>query len=59
MYFRRRPLSENRRTIPPTTLRFTTASALVQFVSSDQPEPPRSRVSARLAHPALTGLSRA
>jgi hypothetical protein len=55
----RQLLAEHHRTIPATTLRFTTASALAEFVSSDQPEPPRSRVSDRLAHPALTGLSRA
>ena len=55
----RQLLTEHHRTIPATTLRFTTASALAEFVSSDQPEPPRSRVSDRLAHPALTGLSRA
>ena len=55
----RQLLNEHHRTIPPTTLRFTTASALTEFVSSDQPEPPRSRVSDRLADPALTGLSRA
>ncbi len=54
----RQLLTEHHRTIPPTTLRFTTASALAQFVSSDQPEPPRSRVSDRLANPALTGLPR-
>jgi transposase len=55
----RQLLNEHHRTITPTTLRFTTASALTEFVSSDQPEPPRSRVSDRLANPALTGLSRA
>ena len=54
----RQLLSEHHRTIPPTTLRFTTASALTEFVSSGQPEPPRARVSDRLANPALTGLSR-
>ena len=55
----RQLLNEHHRTIPPTTLRFTTANALTEFVSSGQPEPPRSRVSDRLANPALTGLSRA
>jgi transposase len=54
----RQLLAEHHRTITPTTLRFTTAGALTEFVSSDQPEPPRARVSDRLAHPALTGLSR-
>jgi hypothetical protein len=54
----RQLLTEHHRTITPTTLRFTTASALAEFVSSDQPDPPRSRVSDRLANPALTGLSR-
>jgi transposase len=55
----RQLLTEHHRTIPATTLRFTTASALAEFVSSDQPEPPRSRVSDQLAHPTLTGLTRA
>ena len=55
----RQLLDEHHRTIPPTTLRFTTANALMEFVSSGEPEPPRSRVSDQLAHPALTGLSRA
>src|SRR3954447_2010730 len=54
----RQLLSELHRTITPTTLRFTTASALTEFVSSSQPEPQRSGVSDRLADPALTGLSR-
>src|SRR5919112_1577164 len=47
----RQLLTEHHRTIPATTLRFTTASALAEFASSDQPEPPRSRVSDQLAHP--------
>jgi hypothetical protein len=51
-------LTDHHRTIAATTLRFTTASALAQFVSNNQPEPPRSRVSDWLANPALTGLSR-
>ena len=55
----RQLLNEHHRTIGPTTLRFTTASALMDFVSSGEPEPLRSRVSDQLAHPALTGLSRA
>jgi hypothetical protein len=54
----RQLLNDHHHTIPATTLRFPTASALIEFVSSDQPEPPRSRVSDRLANPALTGLSR-
>jgi hypothetical protein len=54
----RQLLNEHRRTIPATTLRFPTAGALTEFLSSNQPEPPRSRVSDRLADPALTGLSR-
>jgi transposase len=54
----RQLLSELHRTITPTTLRFTTASGLTEFVSSSQPEPQRSGVSDRLANPALTGLSR-
>src|SRR3954454_5909778 len=52
----RQLLNELHRTITPTTLRFTTASALTEFVSSSQPEPQRSGVSDRLANPALTGL---
>src|SRR5215207_7743388 len=54
----RQLLAEHHRTIPATTLRFTTAAALTEFVSSGQPEPSRARVSDRLADPALTGLSR-
>jgi len=55
----RQLLAEHHHTIPATTLRFTTAAALTEFVSNDQPEPSRARVSNRLAHPALTGLSHA
>jgi hypothetical protein len=55
----RQLLNEHHRTITATTLRFTTASALAEFASSDEPEPLRSRVSDQLAHPTLTGLSRA
>ena len=55
----RQLLNDHHHAIPATTLRFPTASALTAFASSDQPEPPRSRVSNRLANPALTGLSRA
>src|SRR3954449_12775057 len=55
----RQLLTEHRRTIPATTLRFPTAATLTEFLSSSQPEPPRLRVSDRLANPALTGLSRA
>ena len=54
----RQLLAEHHRTIPATTLRFTTAGALAEFVSSGQSEPSRARVSNRLADPALTGLSR-
>jgi transposase len=54
----RQLLGEHHRTIEPTTLRFTTASALTAFVSSGEPEPLRSRVSDQLAHPALTGMPR-
>jgi hypothetical protein len=53
----RQLLSEHHRTIPATTLRFTTANALTEFVSRDQPEPRCSRVSDRLANPSLTCLS--
>jgi transposase len=55
----RQLLIEHHRTIHPTTLRFTTTNALTQYLSSDQPQPPRSRVPEQLAHPTLTGLSRA
>jgi transposase len=55
----RQLLAEHHRTILPTTLRFATANALMKFVSSGEPEPARSRVSDQLAHPALTGMSRA
>jgi hypothetical protein len=55
----RQLLIEHHRTIHPTTLRFTTTNALAQYLSSGQPEPPRSRVPEQLAHPTLTGLSRA
>src|SRR5215212_2957750 len=55
----RQLLAEHHHTITPTTLRFTTAGALTEFVSSGQSEPSRARVSNRLADPALTGLSRA
>jgi hypothetical protein len=54
----RQLLAEHHHTIPATTLRFTTAAALAEFVSSGQSEPSRARVSNRLADPALTGLSR-
>lgn len=47
----RQLLHEHHRTIPTTTLRLTTAAALTQFVSSSQPEPPRSHVSDQLANP--------
>src|SRR5215212_6283086 len=50
----RQLLNEHHRTILPTTLRFTTTAALMQFVSGGEPEPLRSRVSDQLAHPALT-----
>src|SRR3954463_12088324 len=55
----RQLLNDHHHAIPATTLRFPTATALTEFASSDQPEPPRSRVSDRLATPALTGLARA
>ncbi|HLZ38143.1 MAG TPA: hypothetical protein VKP64_10405, partial [Mycobacteriales bacterium] len=55
----RQLLAEHHRTIPPTTLRFTAASTLTEFVSGGQPEPPRSHVPDQLADPALTGLPRA
>src|SRR3954447_9458512 len=40
----RQLLTDHRHRIPATTLRFTTAGELAEFVSSGQSEPPRSRV---------------
>ena len=54
----RQLLTDHRRTIPASMLRFTAPGALTEFVSSGQSEPPRARVSDELADPALTGLSR-
>src|SRR3954454_11172164 len=55
----RQLLNELHRTIPATTLRSPTAATLTEFLTSNRPDAPRSRVSDRLANPALTGLSRA
>ncbi len=54
----RQLFNEHGRTVSPTTLRFTSAAALREFVSGGQAEPARSRVSKLLADPALTGMSR-
>jgi transposase/DNA-binding transcriptional regulator YdaS (Cro superfamily) len=54
----RQLLTEHARTIAPTTLRFTTAAALREFVSGGQVEPPRTRVAELLSDPALTGMTR-
>lgn len=54
----RQLLTEHARTVPATTLRFSTATDLREFVASNQPEPTRSRVPDLLRAPALTGLPR-
>jgi transposase len=55
----RQLLTEHHRSIPATTLRFATANALTEFVTSGRPEPRRSRLPDLLADPTLTDLSRA
>jgi hypothetical protein len=55
----RQLLTEHNRAISPTTLRFTSAAALVDFVSGGGLEPARSRLPELLSDPALTGISRA
>jgi hypothetical protein len=52
-------LAEHDRTIVPSTLRFTTAEALIAFTSRSGEEPTRPRLAERLADPALTGMTRA
>ncbi len=54
----RQLLTEHARPITPTTLRFTTAAALRDFIAHGQAEPPRTRVSELLSDPALTGMTR-
>jgi hypothetical protein len=57
----RRLLSEHGRTITPTTLRFTTAAALTEFVSrtdNSDNSPTRPRLPALLSDPDPTGMSR-
>jgi hypothetical protein len=55
----RQLLTEHGHTIRPTTLRFTTAAALAEFVASGDDEQQRSRLPDLLSSPALTGMPRA
>jgi transposase len=55
----RQLLTEQGRTIRPTTLRFTTVGALAEFVASGQDEHHRLRLPDLLSDPAMTGMSRA
>lgn len=55
----RQLLTEHHHRITPTTLRFSTAAALNEFISSGEDEPARSRVPYQLSDPGLTGLPRA
>jgi hypothetical protein len=52
----RQLLGENGVQIGPATLRFTTAAALRDYATSDQPLPERSRILQLLSHPDLTGI---
>lgn len=54
----RQLVTEHARVISATPLRFTTAAALRDFVSSSQPAPTRSRLADLLTDPALTGMPR-
>ena len=54
----RQLLAEHGRTIHPTTLRFTTAAALSEFVASGDDEHQRWRLPDLLSDPALTGMPR-
>jgi transposase len=55
----RQLLAEHGHTIHPSTLRFTTAAALTEFVAAGHEEHPRSRLPELLSDPALTGIPRA
>lgn len=55
----RQLLTQHRRVIAPTTLRFATAGTLTAFMSRSGQEPGRPRLAERLTDPALTGLPRA
>jgi Rhodopirellula transposase DDE domain len=55
----RQLLHDRRHLVAPSTLRFRTAAALREFVTSDRPESVRSQLPELLADPALTGISRA
>ena len=52
----RQLLGENGVQISPATLRFSTAAALRDYATSDQPLPDRSRILQLLSHPDLTGI---
>ena len=52
----RQLLGENGVQIGPATLRFSTAAALRDYATSDQPLPERSRILQLLSHPDLTGI---
>jgi hypothetical protein len=52
----RQLLGENGVQISPATLRFSTAAALRDYATSDQPLPDRSRILQLLSHPNLTGI---
>ena len=55
----RQLLQEHRHTVVATTLRFRTAAALREFVSSSRPAPVRAQIPELLSDPELTGISRA
>jgi transposase len=55
----RQLLADHGRTIHPTTLRFTTAAALIDFVARGGDRHQRSRRPDLVADPTLTGMSRA
>ena len=55
----RQLLTEHGRTIAPTTLRFTTAATLTEFVSGSGEQPARLRLTEQLTDPTLTGMPRA
>ena len=54
----RQLLTDHGHPIAPSTLRFATAAALRNFVSTDGDVPTRSRITQRLSDPVLTGMSR-
>ncbi|MBE1592395.1 hypothetical protein ACFPOI_17260 [Nonomuraea angiospora] len=54
----RKLLTEQQVTVPATTMRFTTAAQLRDFLDNDDAPAQRPRISETLSHPALTGMSR-